>query len=196
MAATATKTATPTKAGSAKTASATKNRRRAPKSGAMLTNEQNAESGFRASESLSDNLQRVLVDLVELASQGKQAHWNVVGKNFRDTHKQLDEIIEAAREFSDTIAERMRALHALPDGRSDTVAETTTLPEFPQGEIDTAEVIDLVTERLEAVIGTCRDVHDDVDDEDPTSADILHAVLESLEQYAWMVSAENRTPVR
>ena len=196
MAATATKTATPTKAGSAKTASATKNRRRAPKSGAMLTNEQNAESGFRASESLSDNLQRVLVDLVELASQGKQAHWNVVGKNFRDTHKQLDEIIEAAREFSDTIAERMRALHALPDGRSDTVAETTTLPEFPQGEIDTAEVIDLVTERLEAVIGTCRDVHDDVDDEDPTSADILHAVLESLEQFAWMVSAENRTPVR
>ena len=88
----------------------------------------------------------------------------------------------------------MRALHALPDGRSDTVAETTTLPEFPQGEIDTAEVIDLVTERLEAVIGTCRDVHDDVDDEDPTSADILHAILETLEQFAWMVSAENRKP--
>ena len=67
---------------------------------------------------------------------------------------QLDEIIEAAREFSDTVAERMRALHALPDGRSDTVAETTTLPEFPQGEIDTAEVVDLITERLEAAIGT------------------------------------------
>ena len=101
---------------------------------------------------------------------------------------------EAARTFSDTVAERMRALHALPDGRSDTVAETTTLPEFPQGEIDTSEVIDLVTERLEAAIGTCRDVHDAVDEEDPTSADILHAILESLEQFAWMVSAENRTP--
>jgi starvation-inducible DNA-binding protein len=197
MAATATKSPATKSAGTkTATASATKNRRRPAKSGAMLTNEQNAESGFRASESLSNNLQRVLVDLVELASQGKQAHWNVVGKNFRDTHKQLDEIIEAAREFSDTIAERMRALHAVPDGRSDTVAETTTLPEFPQGEIDTAEVIDLVTERLEAATGTCREVHDDVDDEDPTSADILHAILESLEQFAWMVSAENRTPVR
>ncbi|TDN92069.1 starvation-inducible DNA-binding protein [Microbacterium sp. BK668] len=160
----------------------------------MLTNEQNAESGFQASESLSENLQRVLVDLIELASQGKQAHWNVVGKNFRDTHRQLDEIIEAARGFSDTVAERMRALHALPDGRSDTVSETTTLPEFPQGEIDTSEVVDLITERLEAAIGTCREVHDDVDEEDPTSADILHAILESLEQFAWMVSAENRTP--
>jgi starvation-inducible DNA-binding protein len=199
MAANATKNSAPSKNSTSSTtagSTAAKNRRRAAKSGAMLTNEQNAESGFRATESLSDNLQKVLVDLIELASQGKQAHWNVVGKNFRDTHRQLDEIIEAARTFSDTIAERMRALHAVPDGRSDTVAETTTLPELPQGEIDTTEVIDLVTERLEAVIGTCRDVHDDVDDEDPTSADILHAILESLEQFAWMVSAENRTPVR
>jgi starvation-inducible DNA-binding protein len=172
---------------------ATRNKRRAPR-GAGLTDEQNSESGFRASEELSGNLQRVLVDLIELASQGKQAHWNVVGKNFRDTHRQLDEIIEAARAFSDTIAERMRALHALPDGRSDTVAETTSLPEFPAGEIDTAEVIDLVTERLEAAVATCRDVHDAVDEEDPTSADLLHAILEKLEQFAWMVSAENRVP--
>ncbi|TDL45446.1 Dps family protein [Microbacterium oleivorans] len=173
---------------------ATRNKRRPAKSGAQLTDEQNAERGFTASKKLSDNLQAVLVDLLELAIQGKQAHWNVVGKNFRDTHLQLDEIIDAAREFSDTVAERMRALHAVPDGRSDTVAETTTLPEFPHGEVLTSDVIDLVTERLEAVIGTCREVHDEVDDEDPTSADILHSILESLEQFAWMISAENRTP--
>lgn len=174
-------------------ATTTKNKRR-PARGASLTKEQNAESGFAASKELSQNLQKVLVDLIELASQGKQAHWNVVGKNFRDTHRQLDDIIDAARGFSDTIAERMRALHAVPDGRSDTVAETTTLPEFPTGEVSTTDVIDLVTERLEATVSTCRDVHDAVDEEDPTSADILHAVLESLEQFAWMVSAENRVP--
>jgi starvation-inducible DNA-binding protein len=170
----------------------TRNNRKA--AGARLTEEQNAERGFTASKELSENLQKVLVDLVELASQGKQAHWNVVGKNFRDTHVQLDEIIDAARNFSDTVAERMRALHAVPDGRSDTVAEQTTLPEFPHGEVSTTDVIDLVTERLEAAIATCRGVHDAVDAEDPTSADILHEVLETLEQYAWMVSAENRVP--
>ena len=177
----------------ASTTTSTKNQRK-PARGARLTKEQNAESGFTASKALSDNLQKVLVDLIELASQGKQAHWNVVGTNFRDTHLQLDEIIDAARGFSDTVAERMRSLHALPDGRSDVVAETTTLPEFPQGEIATGEVIDLMTERLDAVSGTCREVHDDVDDEDPTSADILHAILERLEQLSWMVSAENRAP--
>ncbi|WP_336625984.1 MULTISPECIES: Dps family protein [unclassified Microbacterium] len=175
------------------TTTATKNKRK-PAHGARLTDEQNAESGFTASKALSENLQKVLVDLIELASQGKQAHWNVVGTNFRDTHLALDEIIDAAREFSDTIAERMRALHALPDGRSDTVAESTTLPEFPQGEIATTEVIDLITARLEDAVATCRDVHDQVDEEDPTSADIFHEIIEKLEQYAWMMSAENRKP--
>jgi starvation-inducible DNA-binding protein len=163
-------------------------------SGAKTTRRQNAEKGFVASQELLDNLQKVLVDLLELQMQGKQAHWNVVGKNFRDTHRVLDEIIEDAREFSDTVAERMRALHGIPDGRSDTVAATTTLPEYPNGEVDTTETVDLVTARLEATIATIREVHDPVDEADPTSADILHAILERLEQFAWMVSAENRKP--
>jgi starvation-inducible DNA-binding protein len=162
--------------------------------GAKTTRRQNAEKGFVASKELGQNMQAVLVDLLELAGQGKQAHWNVVGRNFRDTHRILDEIIDAAREFSDTVAERMRAFHAVPDGRSDTVAATTTLPEYPQGEIETTVTVDLITARLEAVVGTIRDVHDAVDEEDPTTADILHAIIEKLEQFAWMVSAENRSP--
>lgn len=189
-------TATKRTGGSTSTAARSKRRAARGGAGAELTAEQNAERGFTASEALSENLQKVMVDLIELSLQGKQAHWNVVGRNFRDTHLQLDEIIEAARTFTDTVAERMRALHALPDGRSDEVAQTTTLPEFPQGEIETSEVVDLMTERLDAVAATCRDVHDAVDEEDPTSADILHAILERMEQLSWMVSAENRTPKR
>lgn len=161
---------------------------------ARQTRRQNAEEGFTASKGLIDNLQRVLIDLLELQMQGKQAHWNVVGKNFRDTHRVLDEIIEDARTFSDSVAERMRALHGTPDGRSDTVAETTTLPAYPQGEVDTTQTVDLVTQRLEATVITCREVHDPIDDEDPTSADLLHQIIERLEQFAWMVSAENRKP--
>lgn len=171
------------------------NNRKAPGGvGAKRTKEENAETGFTASAALTKNMQKVLVDLIELSLQGKQAHWNVVGTNFRDTHLQLDEIIDAAREFGDTVAERMRALHALPDGRSDIVAQSTTLPEFPQGEVLTKDVIDLMTERIDDVAHTCRDVHDAVDEEDPTTADILHSILERLEQLSWMVSAENRVP--
>ncbi|MES1212782.1 MAG: DNA starvation/stationary phase protection protein [Leifsonia sp.] len=158
------------------------------------TRRENAEHGFVASRTLTDSLQAVLVDLIELASQGKQAHWNLVGPNFRDLHLQLDEVIEAARGFSDVIAERMRALHATPDGRSPVVSDLTTLEAFPGGEVLTLETADLITARLEAVAGTCRRVHDAVDEEDPTSSDLLHDIIQKLEQFAWMISAEHRTP--
>ena len=39
-----------------------------------------------------------------------------------------------------------------------------------------------------------QDVQDEVDEEDATTADILHATITKLEQFAWMVGAENMTP--
>ena len=162
--------------------------------GAEQTQRQNAERGFRASADLMDSLQAVLVDLIELHIQGKQVHWNVVGTNFRDTHHLLDDIVTAAREGTDSVAERMRALHAIPDGRSEVVVNSTTLPRLPQGEISTSQVADVITVAIECATATMRRVHDDVDAADPTSADLLHEILEQLEQYAWFASAENREP--
>lgn len=146
---------------------------------------------FVASPRLANNFQVVLVDLIELHLQGKQAHWNVVGKNFRDLHLQLDELVDIAREASDTIAERLRALQASPDGRSDTVTASTSLPAFPAGEQNTTTVVDLITDRIAATVATMRTVHDDVDADDPSSADLLHVIIDDLEKYAWMISAEN-----
>jgi starvation-inducible DNA-binding protein len=154
--------------------------------------DENTVRNFTASSSLAESLQRVLVDLIELHLQGKQAHWNVIGTNFRDLHLQLDELVDFAREGSDTIAERMRALDAVPDGRSDTVAATTSLPQFPDHERNTAEVVDLITTRTYAAIYTLRTVHDAVDAEDPSTADILHAQIDGLEKLAWLIKSENR----
>ncbi|MGN7202565.1 Dps family protein [Arthrobacter sp. SAFR-044] len=149
---------------------------------------------MKASPTLTNNLQAVLADLIELHVQGKQAHWNIVGTNFRDLHLQLDEIVDAARQFADDTAERMRALHALPDGRSSTVAETTSLAQFPDGLISTRDAIERIVAAMEAAVGTMRKVHDEVDEEDPTSADLLHEFIARLEQFAWMVQAENMKP--
>ncbi len=148
--------------------------------------------GFQASSELSGSLQRVLVDLIELHLQGKQAHWNVVGTNFRDLHLQLDELVDFAREASDTVAERMRALDAVPDGRSDTVAGSTTLPQFPAYEHSTDEVVDLIAGRIYATVDTLRTVHDAVDAEDPSTADVLHQLIDGLEKLAWLIKSENR----
>ncbi len=151
---------------------------------------------FKADEQLAANLQKVAVDMINLHVVGKQAHWNVVGHNFRDLHLQLDELVEAAREFSDTISERMRAIYVTVDGRASTIAKTTTIAEFPVGEVDTAETVDLIVAAIYATAGTIREVHDEVDDADPTTADVLHGFLERLEQLAWMIEAENRVANR
>jgi starvation-inducible DNA-binding protein len=151
-----------------------------------------AKPPFKASQQLADHLQQLHVDLIDLHIVGKQAHWNVVGKNFRDLHLQLDEVVDDARTFSDTVAERMRAIYITPDGRAATVAARSTIAPFPADEIDTGETVDLITAALYATAATARRIHDDVDAEDPTSADILHGILERLEQLAWMIDAENR----
>jgi starvation-inducible DNA-binding protein len=151
-----------------------------------------AHPSFQATAQLGAHLQQLLVDLTDLHLQGKQLHWNVVGKNFRDTHLVLDEVVDAARGFSDVVAERMRAVYVTPDARAKTVAATTSLPDLPTDEIDTADTVDAIVAALYATAGTARRIHDDVDAEDPTSADILHTILERLEQLAWMIDSENR----
>ncbi len=37
-----------------------------------------------------------------------------------------------------------------------------------------------------------RAVHDTVDAEDPSTADILHQLIDGLEKLAWLVKSENR----
>ena len=49
-------------------------------------------------EKVLSSLQEALVDLVDLALQGKQAHWNLYGPHFRSIHLQLDEIIDEVRQ--------------------------------------------------------------------------------------------------
>src|ERR1700744_3257429 len=149
-------------------------------------------SEFLASGTLTADLQAVLVGLLELQNQAKQAHWTLVGPHFRSTHLELDEVVDAVREDADSVAERMRALDAVPDGRTGTLAATTTLDVFPEGEVSVERAVAVVSERILTVVNIIRTVHDGVDDQDPTSADILHTILEGLEKHRWMVTAQLR----
>jgi len=56
----------------------------------------------------------MLVDLVDLALSGKQAHWNVQGRQLRSVHLFLDELVASWRAFADQVAERAVALGASP----------------------------------------------------------------------------------
>mgnify|MGYP000946679949 CR=1 FL=1 len=148
---------------------------------------------FTASDRLSAHLQASLVDITALSLVAKQIHWNVVGPNFRDLHLNLDEVVNIARAGSDALAERMRAINVVPDGRPGTVADKTTVPEAPVAQVITNEAVDYIVAAIDAVVKTMRAVHDEVDDEDAVSAGILEDYTQQLEQQGWFLSAQNYT---
>jgi starvation-inducible DNA-binding protein len=153
-----------------------------------------AGAGFRASQALALSLQRVLVDVLDLHRQAKQAHWTVVGRNFRGIHRQLDDIAALADAAGDVVAERMRAIGVVPDGRTCVVAASTTLADYPPGERDVADVVTMVTDRMREVATVIRDVEPAVGAEDVVTADLLHTVIADLEQQTWMLGSENVDP--
>lgn len=137
------------------------------------------------------SLQSVLTDLIHLAMQFKQAHWNVRGTQFRSVHLQLDEIIDDARLAADEVAERIVTLNEASDGRPATIAETSTLEVFPAGFIQTKQVTQLAADRLLSTIQAIRRGIDTVGDLDPISEDLLIGISAKLEKHLWMVQSQN-----
>lgn len=138
----------------------------------------------------AEHLQKNLVALVDLALVLKQAHWNVVGKNFRSIHLQLDEIILTVRDGSDEVAERIVMIGFTPDGRSSTIAKNTPLAEYKDGFIDVDGTIAAVADALQTTIKELRESIEKLDDLDLVSQDMLIAISSALEKHLWMVQAQ------
>ncbi|MFB7455083.1 Dps family protein [Streptomyces sp. NPDC056188] len=138
-----------------------------------------------------DALQSTLVDLLGLSLIGKQAHWNIIGPRFRSIHLQLDEVVAAAREFADTVAERAAALGLPPDGRPETIASAFTLPGPKDGWVRDAEVVEIMVESLETAIKRLRERIDATEKPDPVTQDLLITITAELEKQHWMFAAEN-----
>ncbi|MEW4562010.1 DNA starvation/stationary phase protection protein Dps [Bremerella sp. JC770] len=138
----------------------------------------------------AQELQKNLIALIDLSLVLKQAHWNVVGKNFRAVHLQLDEILLTTRDGADEVAERMVMLGLSPDGRSETVAKETPLKTYATGFVGIDDTIQAVADALAITIGELRESIEKLDDLDLISQDILIAISSQLEKHLWMVQAQ------
>ncbi|MGA5896895.1 Dps family protein [Streptomyces venetus] len=140
---------------------------------------------------VSEALQGALVDLVDLALVAKQIHWNVVGPRFRSVHLQLDEVVDMARKYSDTVAERAAALGIPPDGRAATVAVGSGIGVTPEGWVDDTTAVGALVDALGAVIARMRERVEATGEPDPVSQDIFIGITADLEKHHWMFQAEN-----
>jgi len=135
-------------------------------------------------------LQQSLTDLVDLALLLKQAHWNVVGKNFRSVHLQLDEILLTVRDASDEVAERLSALGVSPDGRAKTVAQQSNLGTYPDNFQDVSATVTAVADSMKTAIEGIRGAIEKLGDLDPVSEDMMIGISGPLEKHLWMVQAQ------
>jgi starvation-inducible DNA-binding protein len=135
-------------------------------------------------------LQQTLVDLIDLGLIAKQAHWTVIGTQFRSLHRQLDEVVEVVRAHADTVAERAAAIGVAPDGRAGTVAATSRVPQPPDGWQNDEEVVAFFVDVYAKVISRLRERVTEIAYTDPVSQDLLIGVTADLEKQYWMFQAE------
>jgi len=145
-----------------------------------------------ARETLKDALQETLAELIDLALQIKQAHWNAVGPNFRSVHLQLDELVESVRETSDAFAERITTLGLPVDGSVNMVASRSSLERFPDGVIDAIKAAHVISARLASVLEHARARLPGVGEVDPITEDLFVASIRELEKMLWLMHAQTR----
>ncbi|MCQ4121722.1 Dps family protein [Rhodococcus tibetensis] len=137
-----------------------------------------------------DALQATVVDLIDLTLIAKQAHWNVIGQNFRSVHLALDELVTAARDFTDEAAERATAIGVSPDGRAATVAQDSGAKGIGDGWTEDAEITASIVGNLAAVIDRLRERVAATESADPVTQDLLISITARLEQLHWMWQAQ------
>lgn len=145
-----------------------------------------------AQDRVGSVLQPVLVDLIDLSHLAKQAHWTVVGPEFRSVHLQLDDVVATARTASDDIAERIAIVGLVPDGRSSTVASNTEVPAIDHDWLSTKAAVSAVADAVQHVARRTRQAIADLDGADPVTEDLLISITTQLEEHLWMLNAQER----
>lgn len=143
-----------------------------------------------AGKVVGEALQGALVDLIDLSLTAKQAHWNLIGHQFRSVHLQLDDVVSLARTHMDVMAERAIALGFNPDGRASTVANTSQLPHFDSGYIQDGKVVAVMTDILGGIVKRMRERVTSTEKTDPVTQDLLIEATQDLEKQHWMWEAQ------
>jgi len=131
----------------------------------------------------------VVTDLTALYVDGKQAHWHVRGANFQAIHLLLDEVVEHAREYADTAAERVVALGLPLDVRIQTVGLKATNPQLTAGFQQSDTVIAEVIASIDATLVTVRTAIDELGELDAASQDVAIEIARGLEKDRWFLFA-------
>ncbi len=153
---------------------------------------------YKTKNSISEKVRTQMVDLLQghlansldMASQAKQAHWNVKGPDFIALHELFDKVYEDTASYVDTIAERIVQLGGIAEGTLKAAAKRSQLPEYPPNlSAGHSHVNALATtlanygEYVRDGIGKSEELGD------KATADIFTEVSRGIDKYLWFVEA-------
>ena len=134
-------------------------------------------------------LQATLIELQALQLQTKQAHWNVSGTLYWPLHEMLDAHYAGIAKLSDVVAERMLAVGSPADGRPQTIIDRAELPEIAEGFVDDAWCLTFFAQQYATVSDRLFERITELEDGDPTSANLLQEVEQEIDKDQWQMRA-------
>jgi len=141
-------------------------------------------------ERLEAELRPLQMDMIALALQGKQLHWNLQGRQFMSILMYLVTFVGVARSWAVVLAERLVSLGVWADGQPGDVARENRLEGLPGGAVSDSQALSLITERVSKLAGSVREVANNLGGVDIGSQDLCLDILRNLEKHAWMLRAQ------
>jgi starvation-inducible DNA-binding protein len=136
-----------------------------------------------------------LADSINLMQQAKQAHWNVKGPNFMALHKLFDEVVDAAEESMDLLAERVVQLGGTAEGTIQVATTRTGLEEYPLALTEERDHVEALSSALAAYGKSVRRAIAQTDElGDRDTADICTEISRGVDTYLWFVEAHLGSP--
>jgi starvation-inducible DNA-binding protein len=131
-----------------------------------------------------------LVDLLDLHSQAKYAHWNVKGSHFIAYHELFDKLAETLDEAIDEVAERATALGGVAVGTVRHAATQSRVAEFPQNVFDGMSFITAFADRMGTVANSTRAAIDAATKlGDADTADLFTGLSRELDKSLWFLES-------
>jgi len=149
-----------------------------------------AEKADRIEELLGQRL----VALTDLQLTLKHIHWNVVGPGFIAVHEMLDPQVDAVREMSDVVAERIATLGGTPVGTPGHVTATRTWDDYSIGRAGTQQHLAALDVVYTGVVEDHRSAVAELEELDLVTQDMLIDQLTELEKAQWFVRAHLEDP--
>ena len=135
-------------------------------------------------------LNQQLADALDLYTQVKQAHWNVVGKHFIALHELFDKLAEELEGPVDDIAERITALGGVANGTARIAAKASRLKEFPDGRIDGLKAVAALADRYAALAASTRAAIEAAGKQgDADTSDLFTGISRGLDKALWFLEA-------